>query len=237
LAVSFRSICLGSAADSTFAVFIGTTGGIAKIRGCRRGCRSADEASFGADIGTSVRAACCFGLNRSSAFWRALLIPSRSWRALAGCQSVVGKRFPREKIVNNSRKIRICREVRKTSGTTQLVWGKSANSRLARTKTRDPRLASIFKARGTAPLMAVGGLERLVGVSTARRQRWRAAMTLAHQIPLDCVENASLAETPIENLIWEIPLNSQGAAEQRAPKKPPARPSATAAARSLFTLH
>ena len=42
---------------------------------------------------------------------------------------------------------------------------------------------------------------------------------------------ASLAETPIENLIWEIPLNSRCATEQGAPRKPPARPSATAAAR------
>jgi hypothetical protein len=31
---------------------------------------------------------------------------------------------------------------------------------------------------------------------------------------------ASLAETPIENLIWEIPLNSRCATEQGAPRKP-----------------
>jgi hypothetical protein len=31
---------------------------------------------------------------------------------------------------------------------------------------------------------------------------------------------ASLAETPIENLIWEIPLNSRCATEQSAPKTP-----------------
>ena len=80
---------------STFAVLIGTTGGIAKIRGCRRGWCSADEASFGADVGASAPVVCCFGLNRSSASWRALLTPSRSWRALAGCRSV-GKRCLRK---------------------------------------------------------------------------------------------------------------------------------------------
>ena len=68
-------LCFGVAAGSTFAVSIGT-GGIAKIRGCRRGWCSADGASFGADVGTSTRAGCCFGLNKSSAFWRVLLIRS-----------------------------------------------------------------------------------------------------------------------------------------------------------------
>jgi hypothetical protein len=49
-------------------------GGIAKIRGWRRGCCSADGTASGTDVGASARMVCCRGLNRSSAFWRARLI-------------------------------------------------------------------------------------------------------------------------------------------------------------------
>jgi len=73
---------------------------------------SAEGASFGADVGTPARVSCCVGLNRSSAFWRVLLIRSRSLRVLAVCQSV-GKRYLSKKLLTTSGRIRICREVRK----------------------------------------------------------------------------------------------------------------------------
>ena len=55
LTTAFRRICFAAAAGLTFAVVIGATGRIVKIRGCRRGWCSADEASFGAGAGTSAR--------------------------------------------------------------------------------------------------------------------------------------------------------------------------------------
>ena len=78
LVVRCRLIAFGAAGASPLAALIGTTGGIRKIRGWRRGWGSAGETEFSLAAVTSVGVRCGLGLNKSSAFWRALSIFSRS---------------------------------------------------------------------------------------------------------------------------------------------------------------
>jgi hypothetical protein len=79
LTVRCRRVDFGSAGASLFAAPIGTTGGIRKMRGWRRGGCSADDGiEFSAAAVASAGPDCGRGLNRSSAFRRALSSFSRS---------------------------------------------------------------------------------------------------------------------------------------------------------------
>src|SRR5262245_52809158 len=86
VAVSRRSIRRGRVVfgwdgDSASAAFIGATGRALKMRGWRRGCNSVDGTELSAGAALSTGLGCGLGLNRSSAFLRALSVFSRSTRA------------------------------------------------------------------------------------------------------------------------------------------------------------
>jgi len=91
LTVRCRRVGFGWAGDSTSGAFLGTAGGTLKIRGWRRGCDSVDGTEFSAGATASTGLCCGLGLNRSSAFFRALSIFSRSTRASDGHS--LGKRY------------------------------------------------------------------------------------------------------------------------------------------------
>jgi hypothetical protein len=81
LTVRRSRVGFGWAGISTSATFIGAAGRALKMRGWRRGCDSVDGTEFSAGATVSTGLGCGLGLNRSSAFFRALSIFSRSTRA------------------------------------------------------------------------------------------------------------------------------------------------------------
>ena len=71
----------GCAGASTSAALAGDAGRTLKIRGWRGGCDWVDRSELSAGATLSTGFSCGLGLNKSSAFFRALSIFSRSTRA------------------------------------------------------------------------------------------------------------------------------------------------------------
>src|SRR5271169_2987017 len=131
LVVALRRFGWASASISGVAAFAGTGGWIVKMRGCRRGCSPADKTVFEAVTDMSARVVCCFGLNRSSAAWRALLFPPRSSPAFGICE-LPDKGCSRKQWLKSSRDVRRLGELCKARS-------ECATDLLDRLRTPDPK--------------------------------------------------------------------------------------------------
>jgi len=83
----------GWAGVSRSAALAGGAGRTLKMRGWRRGCDWVDRSELSVAATLSTGFSCCLGLNKSSAFFRALSIFSRS--TSASVLHSLGKRYSR----------------------------------------------------------------------------------------------------------------------------------------------
>jgi len=110
------------------------------MRGCRRGCSPADKTVFEAVTDMSARVVCCFGLNRSSAAWRALLFPPRSSPAFGICE-LPDKSCSRKQWLKSSRDVRRLGELCKART-------ECATDLLDRLRTSDRKICRWRPSRG-----------------------------------------------------------------------------------------
>jgi len=124
---------------SVFAAFAGVGGGTVKIRGCRRGCSPSGKTVFAAEAEASGLG-CRFGLNSSSAAWRALLIPPRSSPAF-GIRELPDKSCSRKRWLKSYRDVRHPGEMCKpcTQYATNLVDRLQISDRRMRATASDRR--------------------------------------------------------------------------------------------------